>query len=97
MPAPTAQQAIDLETVLVQRTMAFCHLTGNAALIDFAYPGGHLYIHRGAEESVLYIANTPRFAIRDIPGGLSDEARLSLVRRFLDVGFLEPAAPDPSF
>ena len=62
---------------------------------DFAYPGGHLYIHRGAEESVLYIANTARFAVRDIPGGLRDDARPSLARRFVEAGFLEPASDVP--
>jgi len=97
-PAAACVTEISLDTVLVHRDTAFCHLTANPDKIDFAYPGGHLYIHRGAEESVLYIANTTRFAVRDIPGGLRDDARLSLARRFVEVGFLEPAsdAPAPS-
>jgi bifunctional lysine-specific demethylase and histidyl-hydroxylase MINA len=84
--------AIDLDTVLIQAETAFCHLTATADNIDFSYPGGHIYIHRGAQECVLYMVNTRRFAVRDIPGALDDEVRLSLAGKFLQIGFLEVEA-----
>ncbi len=67
------------------------HLTATASTIDFAYPGGHLNIHRGAEPAVVFIARTPAFRVRDIPGELGDDVRLALVQRFVASGVLEVA------
>lgn len=95
LPTAPAPGTIDLDTVLVQRSTAFCHLTANADKIDFSYPGGHVYIHLGASDSVAYIAQTTRFRVRDIPGAVGDDVRLSLASKFLEVGFLE-LAPAPA-
>jgi bifunctional lysine-specific demethylase and histidyl-hydroxylase MINA len=89
LPAPSAVPALELDTELLHAVGAFCNLTATPETIDVSYPGGHLFIHRGAEESVVYIVNTPRFRVRDIPGAASDEVRLSLASRFLEIGFLE--------
>ncbi len=87
----SSELPVDLDTLLIHTDMAYCHLTANPSKIDFSYPGGHLYIHRGAEESVVFIVNTPSFRVRDIPGTIDSEARLALVVRFLEAGFLELA------
>jgi len=89
LPKPQALPGLTLDTVLVQTPQAFCYLTANPEKIDFSYPGGHIYIHRGAQESVAYIANTRRFTVREIPGDVENEVRLSLATRFLEIGFLE--------
>ncbi|HEY6483386.1 MAG TPA: cupin domain-containing protein [Steroidobacteraceae bacterium] len=89
--SPAQVPQIDRETMLLQAQSAFCHLTANPDKIDFSYPGGHLYIHRGAQESLLYMVNTPRFRVRDIPGSIDDAVRISLSRRLVEVGFLEVA------
>lgn len=91
LPRPDAPPAVDLDTVLVQRATAFCHLVATPEKLEFCFPGGNLYIHRGAQESVVYMVNTPRFRVRDIPGGVGDDVRLSLATHFLEVGFLELA------
>ncbi|HEV2287267.1 MAG TPA: cupin domain-containing protein [Steroidobacteraceae bacterium] len=91
LPAAPAGAALGLDTELAHSDYAFCHLTANASKIDFSYPGGHLYIHRGAEPGLLYMVNTPRFRVRDIPGDFGDEVRLSLAARLVEVGFLTPA------
>ncbi|MFZ1903886.1 MAG: hypothetical protein WAU56_00690, partial [Steroidobacteraceae bacterium] len=70
---------------------AMCHLTAGPERIDFSYPGGHLYLHRGAEQSILYMVNTPRFRVRDIPGEVGDEVRLSLATSLVGIGFLARA------
>jgi bifunctional lysine-specific demethylase and histidyl-hydroxylase MINA len=101
LPAPQALPDIDLDTELVQGETAFCQLTGSPERIDVSYPGGHLYIHRGAQQGLEHIVNTPRFRVRDIPGDIGDDVRLSLARRFLEIGYLqlatagqrEPTAP----
>jgi bifunctional lysine-specific demethylase and histidyl-hydroxylase MINA len=87
---PAAPAPLGLDSVLVQAENAFCHLTANAEKIDFSYPGGHIYLHRGVEQSLTYMVNTPRFRVRDIPGTLADEVRLSLAARLVEVGYLRP-------
>jgi hypothetical protein len=94
LPSAQPTSAIGLDTLLMQSAGAFCHLTATPETIDLSYPGGRLNIHRGAQESVLYIVNTARFRVRDIPGGIEDDVRLSLVAKFLEVGFLQLASAD---
>ena len=90
LPAPTTPPVLDLDSELSHIDVAFCHLTATPEKIDFSHPGGHLYIHRGAEQSLLYMVNTPRFRVRDVPGEIADEVRLSLARRLVEIGFLKP-------
>ncbi len=89
LPAPSQSPGVELDSVLIRSSKAFSHLTANSEKIDFAYPGGHVYIHLGAEESVIFMVNTPKFRVRDIPGGIDDEVRLSLATKLLEIGFLE--------
>jgi bifunctional lysine-specific demethylase and histidyl-hydroxylase MINA len=91
LPPPASAAAMTLDTALVQADGAFCHLTANPAKIDFTYPGGHVYIHRGVEESLVFMVNTPRFRVRDIPGPIGDDIRLSLAAKLLEVGYLRVA------
>jgi bifunctional lysine-specific demethylase and histidyl-hydroxylase MINA len=83
--------AFNLDSELTHADVAFCHLTASPETIDFSYPGGHLYIHRGAEQSLLYMVNTPRFRVRDVPGEIADDVRLSLAGKLVEIGFLKPA------
>lgn len=87
LPQP-ARLPLDLDTVLIQQDTAYCHLTANLDKIDFSYPGGHIYIHRGVQESLVYMVNTRSFKVRDIPGEIDDDVRLSLAEKLRDVGFL---------
>jgi bifunctional lysine-specific demethylase and histidyl-hydroxylase MINA len=96
LPAAKAPVRLDPDSVLTQADTAFCHLTANADKIDFSYPGGHLYIHRGAEQALLYMVNTPRFMPRDVPGELGEDVRLSLAAKLVEIGFLKPAADTPA-
>jgi hypothetical protein len=92
LPRPQAMPDIALDSELAHAPGATSHLSAGPDTLDFAFPGGHLYIHRGAQDAVLFIADTPRFTVRDLPGGLTDEVKLALCLRFLEVGFLQPAA-----
>ena len=89
LPTPSAAPEITLDSVLVQPPHAFCYLTANPDTIDFSYPGGHIYIHRGAQQSVVFMASTRRFRVRDIPGDVGDDIRLSIAAQFLKIGFVE--------
>ena len=90
--APAERVLLAPSTRMRHSHLGVCHLSGNASKIDFAYPGGHHYIHRGAEESIAFIAHTPEFCIRDIPGAIGDDVRTALVEELISSGFLEVAA-----
>ncbi len=90
LPAPATAAAIGLDTELVQGELAFCHLTASPGRIDLSYPGGHIYIHRGAQPAVEFMVNAPRFRVRDIPGEIGDDIRLSLAERLVAIGYLRP-------
>jgi len=90
LTAPAAVPPIALDSELAHTGTAMCHLTASAERIDFSYPGGHIYLHRGAEPGILYMVNTPRFRVRDVPGGIADDVRLSLAVKLVEIGFLKP-------
>jgi bifunctional lysine-specific demethylase and histidyl-hydroxylase MINA len=91
LPQDAGAGALTLDSELAQGDLAFCHLTATPERIDVSYPGGHLYIHRGAQPCIEYMVNTARFRVRDIPGEVGDDIRLSLAGRFLEIGFLKLA------
>lgn len=77
------------ETLLRHNPLAASHLMANAHKIDLSYPGGHLYIHRGVEDGVAFIAGTSEFRIGDIPGEIGDDVRVALAEKFVSAGFLD--------
>ena len=80
---------ISVATLVRHSASAIAHLSASGAQIDFSHPGEHVYIHTGAERPVLFIAETPQFRVRDIPGEIGDDVRIALVGKFLSSGFLE--------
>ncbi|MGB6602681.1 MAG: cupin domain-containing protein [Steroidobacteraceae bacterium] len=88
---PESVAALAVDTELVHSGTGMCHLTASPGRIDFSYPGGHVYLHRGTEQSLLFMVNTPRFRVRDIPGEIADDVRLSLAAKLLGIGFLARA------
>jgi hypothetical protein len=93
LAASRAGGEISVNSVVRQSPSATCHVMTNAEKIDFSHPGGHIYIHRGVEETVKYIADTAEFRVGDLPGAIGDDIRLALVDKFLESGFLEVARP----
>jgi len=85
---PATTPALSLTTRLRQNPLTIHHLSGNSANIDFAYPGGHHYMHRGLQEAVLFVARTPEFSIQDIPGVIDHDVRIALADRLLKSGVL---------
>ena len=86
---PRANSALGASSRVRHAELAICHLSGDENRIDFAYPGGHQYVHRGAEQSVLFIARTPEFRIKDVPGDIDDDVRIALVGKLVEAGFLD--------
>ncbi len=89
-PPARTQAAAPLtpQTRLRHSPLAVCHVMGNANEIDFAYPGGHHYLHRGAQESIVFIMRTQEFSLGEVPAA-SHEVREALVERLLASRFLE--------
>lgn len=81
--------ALTPRTRVRHHPLAIAHLAGNGEKIDFAYPGGHRYVHVAAEPGLLFIAATPEFEIAEIPGVAGDDIRLALAEEFVSCGFLE--------
>jgi hypothetical protein len=81
-------EKIELDSVLRQRELAFSHITANEGMIDLSYPGGHIYVHRGAQQSLLFMIGTPSFRVRDIPGEIEDDVRIALARQLVSAGYL---------
>lgn len=65
------------------------HLRDAGNVIDLALPGGHMGIHAGAAAALAFIAETPDFAIGELPG-LAPEVGVALVERLVTAGLLEP-------
>lgn len=59
-------------------------------LVDFRQPGERMLVHRGAEQSLRFIANTPEFRVAELPGELGDDVKVALVNRLVASGFLVP-------
>jgi len=89
LTVPAVCLTLSPSTRLRHTPLGVSHLVSNSSRIDFAYPGGHHLIHRGVEESVNFIAATPEFSVRDIPGAIGEDVRMALVDKFVSTGFLE--------
>lgn len=88
LTVPRTPPPLTLASRLRHSPGAISHLVANATMIDVAYPGGHIYVHRGAEAGVKFITETPRFTVAEIPGEVEDAVRIALASRFLSAGFL---------
>ncbi|HEY2444967.1 MAG TPA: cupin domain-containing protein [Rhizomicrobium sp.] len=88
-----ARPKITPATLVRHDPLAISNLTTARGQIDFSHPGGHIYIHPGVEPSVVFIARTPQFRVREVPPAtIGDDIRIALVERFVSSGFLELVA-----
>jgi ribosomal protein L16 Arg81 hydroxylase len=85
-------EILPADTILMHAEGAMAMMLATPDLIDFAQPGTHIHIHRGAEEALSFIATTPRFRLGDVPG-LDEAVSVALVERLLQSGFLAVAPP----
>lgn len=91
LPEPVTTTALTLATRLRQNPLEIHHLSGNSANIDFAFPGGHHYLHRGLQDAVLFVAHTSEFQIQDIPGSIDNDVKIALAEKLLKSGVLQLA------
>jgi len=91
LPPSDRPATLSAATELAHAEGAMTMMLATPELIDFALPGTHLHIHRGAEEALRFIAATSRFHLGDVPG-LDDPLRVALAERLLQSGFLRAIA-----
>ncbi|MBS0273366.1 MAG: hypothetical protein JSR55_02975 [Proteobacteria bacterium] len=89
LPAPKGRVTLSPASLLRQSPLAVSHLMATAQKIDLSHPGGHVYIHRGVEDSVAFIAGAREFHVRDIPGEVGDDVRIALAEKFVSAGLFE--------
>jgi hypothetical protein len=89
LPAPKGSVTLSPASLLRQSPLAVSHLMATAQKIDLSHPGGHVYIHRGVEESVAFIVGNREFHVRDIPGEIGDDVRIALAEKFVSAGLFE--------
>lgn len=92
LPAPKGKITLSSASRLRQSPLAVSHLMATAQKIDLSHPGGHVYIHRGVEESVAFIVANREFQVRDIPGEIGDDVRIALAEKFVGAGLFEVVA-----
>lgn len=85
---PTVQ--IHPGTLIRQNPLAMAHVLTTEDLVDFRQPGERILVHRGAEESLRFIAETPEFRVSEVPGAMGDDVKVALVNRLVMSGFLIP-------
>jgi hypothetical protein len=89
LPAPKGNVTLSAGSLLRQSPVGVAHLMATAQKIDLSHPGGHVYIHRGVEESVAFMVGNREFRVRDIPGEIGDDVRIALAEKFVGAGLFE--------
>ena len=89
---PTAlTTAVQANTAIEHSPHAMVEMIATVDAVDFCQPGEHILVHKGAQESLTFIINTPRFVVSDIPGEFGLDVKIALVSRFLSSGYLQLA------
>jgi ribosomal protein L16 Arg81 hydroxylase len=87
---PAAGEAqVRPESRVRHHPLAVAHVLAVGDSVDFRQPGERILVHRGAEEALRFIVQTPEFRVSEIPGPLGDEVKVALVSRLLTSGFLQ--------
>jgi hypothetical protein len=97
-PGPDAE-GIELDTVLEKAPGVICRVVRHGDRAAIEYPGNRVEGPARIATALHFIARTPRFTARSLPDGLTEKARLVLVRRLVRDRLLAVAAlpaPDVS-
>lgn len=79
---------LGLESRMVRRAGLGCRLLVEEDRAGLAFPGNRLMGPAFLEPTFVYVAANREFLVEDLPGGLSDSAKLVLVRRMVREGLL---------
>lgn len=81
-------KSIDTTTRVAHAKDQFCEIHAHEDGAELRFVGGRVAGPRWLEAQLRWVAATPSFSPSELPGGLSDDFKLSFVRRLLRKGFL---------
>jgi lysine-specific demethylase/histidyl-hydroxylase NO66 len=84
---------IALDTPLVRNPAALCRVLENTEGVAIEFPGNRVGGPHRIASALRFIAERSRFTAGELPGELTDQSRLVLVRRLVREGLLNVAAP----
>jgi hypothetical protein len=93
LPEGDLRQAADAQelspgTRLRKRAGVLCRVRAGGETVRIEFPGGSVQGPAPLEPALRFVAGTEEFAIRELPGGLSERAKLVLSRRLIAEGML---------
>lgn len=84
-------QPIELQTIVERRPGLLCRFVIDGAFVRLAACHGDLSLPRHFESAIRYLSDHQSFRVGEIPGKLSEQSKITLVRRLIDDGFLRAA------
>ncbi len=88
LPEASFVESLNLNSVVQHNPLGMAQLISTENILDLTVPGDQILIHKGVENSVKFIINTPQFSLLEIPGELPDDVRIALVQKMIMSGFL---------
>lgn len=91
-----AGERLTFDTVVERNVLAICRVVQGDEGVAIVFPGNHVAGPHRIAPALRYIAIAKRFCARDLPGDLSENAKLVLVRRLAREGLLRIVGPSVS-
>jgi len=88
---PEEIDRIDIDTVLEKPRAMICRVIQEAATVSIQFPGNRMRAPKQLGPALEFIAKASRFPVSALPGGLSDNSKLTLARRLVRDGLLKIA------
>jgi hypothetical protein len=86
--SPEEIERIELETVLERPKGMVCRVVHDAASVSIQYPGARMRAPTHLGPALEFISQASRFRLSALPGGLSDNSKLTLAKRLIRDGLL---------
>jgi ribosomal protein L16 Arg81 hydroxylase len=83
-------ESIDKDTKVERRPGLQCRFVVDGDFVRLAAAHGDLSLPKFFEPAIRYVSENSRFTVGSLPGGLSENSKVTLVRRLIDDGFLRP-------
>jgi ribosomal protein L16 Arg81 hydroxylase len=84
--------ALQPTTKVSHNPHAMIEMLSTPDAVDLCLPGEHIIVHKGAQQSLEFIVNTPTFTISQLPGDFGNDVKVALVSRLVSSGFLHVEA-----
>ena len=89
LPTPPGVDRIDVDTVLEKPRAMVCRVIQEAASVSIQFPGNRMRAPKQLGPALEFISKASRFPVSALPGGLSDNSKLTLARRLVRDGLLK--------